>query len=57
MFDQLTEMMEMAANHTGLWDSIAKCLKAQHDAMVRAGFTEDQAMDYLKAQGLAVKQN
>lgn len=56
MFDSMKTLLEEAANNTGLWDSIAKCLKAQHDAMVRVGFTREQAMEYLKAQGMAVKQ-
>ena len=57
MFDQMKELLEEAAKNTGMWDAMAQCLKAQHDAMVRAGFTPDQAMDYLMTQGLAVKQN
>ena len=54
MLDEMKETIEEIANNDGLWNAIAKCLRAQHDAMVRAGFTPEQAMEYLKVQGLAV---
>lgn len=56
MFDQVKLIFESAAQDQELWDAIAQCLMAQQEAMVRAGFTYEQAFEYIKAQGMAVKQ-
>lgn len=53
--DEYIELLQSASKDTELWEALAQCLWAHYEALRRAGFGPNQAMDYLSRQGLGVK--
>ena len=53
--DELTDMVKSLNEKKELWDNLAAVYKTAFDALVRAGFTPDQAMTILSSQGIGIK--
>ena len=57
VFDELIDTLKSVNSGPGIWDELAKCYKNSYDALIRVGFTSEQAMDILKHQGSGLKPN
>ena len=55
MTEQLLEMLRKVEKCDELFDITARILKKSYDAMIKAGFTEEQATKIVAGQGTAVK--
>ena len=51
----LSEMFKSLSVKKDLWNNLAAAYKNAFDALVRAGFTPDQAMTILSQQGIGIK--
>lgn len=56
IFQEITDNLKSVNSNTELWDELAKCYKNAYDALCRAGFTPDQAMEIISRQGTGFKQ-
>lgn len=55
MIQDLKDMMNLLNSDPELWDTIAKSYKNAYDALLRAGFSADQAMQIISRQGTGIK--
>lgn len=57
MLEQLKEMLKEMIADDELFDLAAQGMKKCHKALVKAGFTEEQATKIVASQGMGVKMN
>lgn len=55
MLEQLKEMVRMMVEDDELFDLTAQLLKKSHSALIKAGFTEEQATTIVAGQGTGIK--
>jgi len=55
MIEQLVEMLRAVEENDELFDIMARMMKKSYDALVKAGFTEEQAIKIVAGQGTGVK--
>lgn len=55
MIKNLLEMLKELNANQELWDTIAATYKNAYDALIRSGFTPDQAITILSRQGTGAK--
>lgn len=57
MLEQLKEMLKEVATDDELFELMAKTMKKLHGALVKEGFTNEQATQIVASQGMGVKSN
>ena len=57
MLEQLKEMLKEVVADDELFDLMAQGLKKAHGALIKAGFTEEQATQIVAHQGMSIKGN
>lgn len=55
MVEQLVEVMREMEKNDELFNIMARMMKKMYNALINAGFTEDQATKIVAAQGSGVK--
>jgi hypothetical protein len=57
VLEQLKEMMREMADDPELFDILAKCMMQMYEALIRAGFSPESAIQIVAAQGTGIKSN
>ena len=55
MIEQLVEMLRAVEENDELFDIMARMMKKSYDALINAGFSEEQATKIVAGQGAGVK--
>lgn len=55
MIDELLQALKELNSNQEIWDAIATTYRNAYDALIRAGFSSDQAMTIISRQGAGVK--
>ncbi len=55
VLEQLKEMMREMADDRELFDILAKCMMQMYEALIRAGFSPESAIQIVAAQGVGIK--
>ena len=55
MIEQLVEMLRAVEENDELFDIMARMMKKSYDALIKAGFSEEQATKIVAGQGAGVK--
>ena len=57
MLEMVKELLDQLENDDEYFDKVARVAKKMHDSLVKAGFTEEQAVQIVASQGIGISKS